>query len=74
MVTYINKCLYTNRFLSLYEDDEEGLPGVDPRVHDDDDVYLYKLQTRVLTNLYHMFPYRPERHKYKKISIMVRNK
>ncbi len=27
----------------------------------DDDVYLYKLQTRVLKNLYHMFPYRPAR-------------
>jgi hypothetical protein len=26
---------------------------------DDDDVYLYKLQRRVLKNLYHMFPNRP---------------
>jgi hypothetical protein len=28
---------------------------------DDDDVYLYRLQTRVLKNLYHVFRYRPAR-------------
>jgi hypothetical protein len=30
-------------------------------MHDDDDVYLHKLQTRVLKKLYHIFPYRPAR-------------
>jgi hypothetical protein len=41
---------------------ESGMPN--PSVEgpdDDDDVHLYKLQTRVLKNLHHIFPCRPAR-------------
>jgi hypothetical protein len=42
---------------------------------DDNNVYLYKLQTRVLKNLHHMFPYRPARKaQVKKKTIIIRNK
>jgi hypothetical protein len=33
-----------------------------PANDDDDDVYLCKLQTRLIKNLYHIFPYKQERH------------
>jgi hypothetical protein len=36
-------------------------PSRTGNILDDDDVYLYKLQTRVLKNLHHMLPYRPAR-------------
>jgi hypothetical protein len=46
---------------------------VEVNIYDDDDVYLYKLQKRILifcTICFHID--QPERHKYKKISIMIR--
>jgi hypothetical protein len=67
--SYLLSCMWLKRTLSLslsmgaqdsrnnyYQDTDDKRIG-EHAVDDDDDVYLYKLQTRMLKNLYHMFPY-----------------
>jgi hypothetical protein len=54
---------------------ERKIEEIQGSLCDDDDVYLNKLKTRVLKNLYLCFRRnQPERYKYKKLSIIIRNK